>query len=94
MTPGAERSIDPIISTNVMPQVTTPSTAAASMMFWTLSKVRNDGLMAANTAKITRSAAEGPASRKDTPRRGWGRAAMTSSLAGDVRVTTGDLPHG
>ena len=40
MTPGAERSIDPIISTKVMPQVTTARTAAASMMFCTLPRVR------------------------------------------------------
>ena len=44
MTPGAERSIDPIISTKVMPQVTTARTAAASMMFCTLPIVRKSEL--------------------------------------------------
>ena len=39
MTPGADRSIEPIISTNVMPQVTTARTAAVSMMFCTLPNV-------------------------------------------------------
>ena len=49
ITPAEERSMDPIISTNVMPQVTTASTAAASMMFWAFPMLRNCGLRAANT---------------------------------------------
>ena len=95
MTPGAERSIEPIISTKVMPQVTTARTAAVSMMFWTLSIVRKSELSTEKTTKITTRAIGGPASRKDTPRRGWGRVVTTStSSAGDVMVTTADPATG
>ena len=90
ITPGTERSIDPIISTKVMPQATTASTAAASMMFCRLPTVRKSELRAAKTAKMTTSAIGGPASRRDTPRRGRGRGGTTTSvsaLAGDVMVT-------
>ncbi len=90
MTPGAERSMDPIISTKVMPQVTTARTAAVSMMFCTLPIVRKSELSIAKTAKMTTSAIGGPASRSDTPRRGWGRraaATASTSSAGDVMVT-------
>ena len=55
--------------------VTTASTAAESRMFWTLPSVRNCGLSSEKTITITTSAIGGPASRKDTPRRGRGRAA-------------------
>ena len=93
ITPAADRSIEPISSTNVAPQVTTARTEAASRMFWKLPSVRNCELSSEKTITITTRAIGGPASRKDTPRRGWGRAATTSS-AGDVMVTTADLPHG
>ena len=92
ITPLADRSIEPISSTNVAPQVTTARTEAASRMFWKLPSVRNCELSSEKTITITTRAIGGPASRKDTPRRGWGRAATTS--AGDVTVTTADLPHG
>ena len=88
MTPGTDRSMEPIRSTNVMPQVTTARTAAVSMMFCTLPMVRKSELRTEKTPNITTRATGGPASRNDTPRRGRGRAATTSrSSAGDVIVT-------
>jgi hypothetical protein len=81
MIPGADRSMEPVISTKLMPHVTTARTAAASRTFCTLEIVRKSGLRTAKIPNTTTSAIGGPASRRDTPRRGRGRGAGTTSVS-------------